>query len=212
MPSEAATSAAESATIIGNTCLSGGHGGAPVVRGLAGERFAVRNSAAHAVLEGSGDHCCEYMTGGVWSSWASECPVTFFLFFFFFFSSSPPPLSPSPLLRGSCSAVHTHAVASTAVQDMTGGVVAVLSQRCPLLSVQIAAAAWAMGPLLWLCLFPCAVVAPRVGRNVAAGMTGGIGYFLDEDGTFPTKVCVTSIQFKLIVYKINMHLCEYDLH
>lgn len=65
MPSEAATFAAETATIIGNTCLYGATGGRLFVRGLAGERFAVRNSAAHAVLEGTGDHCCEYMTGGV---------------------------------------------------------------------------------------------------------------------------------------------------
>ncbi len=50
--------------IIGNTCLYGATGGTLYVTGLAGERFAVRNSGAHAVILGAGDHCCEYMTGG----------------------------------------------------------------------------------------------------------------------------------------------------
>ena len=84
--------------IIGNTCLYGSTGGTLFANGRAGERFAVRNSKGHAVVEGTGDHCCEYMTGGV------------------------------------------------------------------------------------------VVVLGRVGRNVGAGMTGGLGYFLDEDGTFQTKV------------------------
>ncbi len=52
-------------TIIGNTCLYGATGGFLFAAGLAGERFAVRNSGAHAVVEGVGDHGCEYMTGGV---------------------------------------------------------------------------------------------------------------------------------------------------
>ena len=52
-------------TIIGNTCLYGATGGSLLAAGLAGERFAVRNSGAHAVVEGVGDHGCEYMTGGV---------------------------------------------------------------------------------------------------------------------------------------------------
>ncbi|MFV2058551.1 MAG: glutamate synthase large subunit, partial [Thiohalomonadales bacterium] len=52
-------------TIIGNTCLYGATGGRLFASGLAGERFAVRNSGAVAVIEGVGDHCCEYMTGGV---------------------------------------------------------------------------------------------------------------------------------------------------
>ncbi len=52
-------------SIIGNTCLYGATGGKLFVSGRAGERFAVRNSGAHAVVEGAGDHCCEYMTGGV---------------------------------------------------------------------------------------------------------------------------------------------------
>ncbi len=51
-------------TIIGNTCLYGATGGKLFAAGLAGERFAVRNSGAHAVVEGVGDHGCEYMTGG----------------------------------------------------------------------------------------------------------------------------------------------------
>ncbi|HEY9711905.1 MAG TPA: glutamate synthase-related protein, partial [Chroococcales cyanobacterium] len=50
--------------IIGNTCLYGATGGALYAAGQAGERFAVRNSGARAVVEGAGDHCCEYMTGG----------------------------------------------------------------------------------------------------------------------------------------------------
>lgn len=51
--------------IIGNTCLYGGTGGKLFAAGRAGERFAVRNSGVHAVVEGAGDHCCEYMTGGI---------------------------------------------------------------------------------------------------------------------------------------------------
>lgn len=50
--------------IAGNTCLYGATGGYLYCAGQAGERFAVRNSGAVAVVEGSGDHCCEYMTGG----------------------------------------------------------------------------------------------------------------------------------------------------
>ncbi|KAB8319168.1 glutamate synthase subunit alpha [Tolypothrix campylonemoides VB511288] len=84
--------------IIGNTCLYGATGGVLFAQGLAGERFAVRNSKGTAVIEGAGDHCCEYMTGGT------------------------------------------------------------------------------------------IVVLGKVGRNVAAGMTGGLAYFLDEDGMFPELV------------------------
>lgn len=84
--------------IIGNTCLYGATGGVLFANGLAGERFAVRNSKGTAVIEGAGDHCCEYMTGGV------------------------------------------------------------------------------------------IVVLGKVGRNVGAGMTGGLAYFLDEDGSFPELV------------------------
>ncbi|HTL89097.1 MAG TPA: glutamate synthase large subunit, partial [Leptolyngbya sp.] len=84
--------------IIGNTCLYGATGGRLFANGQAGERFAVRNSLAEAVVEGVGDHCCEYMTGGV------------------------------------------------------------------------------------------VVVLGRAGRNVGAGMTGGLAYFLDEDDSFQAKV------------------------
>ena len=88
----------EDCIIAGNTALYGATGGKVYFNGRAGERFAVRNSLAETVVEGTGDHCCEYMTGG------------------------------------------------------------------------------------------CVVVLGKVGRNVGAGMTGGIGYFLDEDGTFQSKV------------------------
>ncbi|KAM6571661.1 ferredoxin-dependent glutamate synthase 1, chloroplastic/mitochondrial [Cannabis sativa] len=88
----------EEATIVGNTCLYGATGGQVFVRGKAGERFAVRNSLAEAVVEGTGDHCCEYMTGG------------------------------------------------------------------------------------------CVVILGKVGRNVAAGMTGGLAYILDEDDTLIPKI------------------------
>eukprot|EP01023_Acetabularia_acetabulum_P017596 TRINITY_DN1880_c0_g1_i1.p1 TRINITY_DN1880_c0_g1~~TRINITY_DN1880_c0_g1_i1.p1 ORF type:complete len:297 (-),score=89.90 TRINITY_DN1880_c0_g1_i1:572-1462(-) len=86
------------ASIVGNTCLYGATGGNIYVNGRAGERFGVRNSMAEAVVEGAGDHCCEYMTGGV------------------------------------------------------------------------------------------IVCLGSVGRNVGAGMTGGLSYFLDEEGDFPKKV------------------------
>ena len=97
-PPSAATYAPDKNVIVGNTCLYGATGGSLFANGLAGERFAVRNSKATAVIEGAGDHCCEYMTGGV------------------------------------------------------------------------------------------IVVLGKVGRNVGAGMTGGLAYFLDEDGNFPELV------------------------
>ncbi len=55
---------ADKNSIIGNTCLYGATGGKMFAEGKAGERFAVRNSGAIAIVEGAGDHCCEYMTGG----------------------------------------------------------------------------------------------------------------------------------------------------
>jgi glutamate synthase (ferredoxin) len=97
-PSADATYDPAENVIVGNTCLYGATGGVLFANGGAGERFAVRNSTAQAVIEGAGDHCCEYMTGGV------------------------------------------------------------------------------------------IVVLGKVGRNVGAGMTGGLAYFLDEDGSFPAKV------------------------
>ncbi|MBF2073030.1 MAG: glutamate synthase large subunit [Synechococcales cyanobacterium C42_A2020_086] len=95
--------------IVGNTCLYGATGGALFANGQAGERFAVRNSFGKAVIEGAGDHCCEYMTGGV------------------------------------------------------------------------------------------IVVLGRSGRNVGAGMTGGLAYFLDEDGSFPTKVNPEIVKVQRVV-------------
>ncbi|MFC4819032.1 glutamate synthase large subunit [Dokdonella ginsengisoli] len=56
---------ARDAVIVGNTCLYGATGGELYAAGTAGERFAVRNSGALAVVEGTGDHTCEYMTGGI---------------------------------------------------------------------------------------------------------------------------------------------------
>ncbi len=84
----------EESIIVGNTVLYGAVEGECYFRGVAGERFAVRNSGATAVIEGAGDHCCEYMTGGI------------------------------------------------------------------------------------------VVVLGKTGRNFAAGMSGGIAYVIDEDGTF----------------------------
>ncbi len=63
-PPEAAVFRAEENMIVGNTVLYGATAGRAFFRGLAGERFAVRNSGACAVVEGVGDHGCEYMTGG----------------------------------------------------------------------------------------------------------------------------------------------------
>ncbi|MET0496416.1 MAG: glutamate synthase-related protein, partial [Actinoplanes sp.] len=63
-PAEDAPFVAEDNIIAGNTILYGATGGEVFLRGRAGERFAVRNSGAAAVVEGVGDHGCEYMTGG----------------------------------------------------------------------------------------------------------------------------------------------------
>src|SRR6202035_4863337 len=63
-PPKGTTFAAEDNVIVGNTVLYGATKGKAFFRGLAGERFAVRNSGADAVIEGVGDHGCEYMTGG----------------------------------------------------------------------------------------------------------------------------------------------------
>ena len=97
------------ASIVGNTCLYGATGGKLFVHGRAGERFAVRNSMAATVVEGTGDHCCEYMTGGT------------------------------------------------------------------------------------------VVVLGSVGRNVAAGMTGGLGFFYDADGTFCGKVNAEIVAVQRVV-------------
>ena len=63
-PPRGSTFKSQETAIIGNTCLYGATGGKLFAAGRAGERFAVRNSGAHVVVEGAGDHCCEYMTGG----------------------------------------------------------------------------------------------------------------------------------------------------
>jgi len=63
-PPDGAAFRAEENVVVGNTVLYGATAGRAFVRGLAGERFAVRNSGAYAVVEGVGDHGCEYMTGG----------------------------------------------------------------------------------------------------------------------------------------------------
>jgi glutamate synthase domain-containing protein 2/glutamate synthase domain-containing protein 1/glutamate synthase domain-containing protein 3 len=63
-PPEDAAYPAEANVVVGNTVLYGATRGRAFFRGLAGERFAVRNSGASAVVEGVGDHGCEYMTGG----------------------------------------------------------------------------------------------------------------------------------------------------
>lgn len=63
-PSRKASFKAEDNIIVGNVCFYGATEGEAYVRGIAGERFAVRNSGVSAVVEGVGDHCCEYMTGG----------------------------------------------------------------------------------------------------------------------------------------------------
>ncbi len=96
-PPDGVTFRAEENVIIGNTVLYGATAGRAFFRGLAGERFAVRNSGASAVVEGVGDHGCEYMTGGR------------------------------------------------------------------------------------------AVILGRTGRNFAAGMSGGVAYVLDEDGSFESR-------------------------
>mgnify|MGYP002700812266 CR=1 FL=1 len=64
-PPENSSFKSNKTSILGNTCLYGATGGKLFASGQAGERFGVRNSGSHAVVEGAGDHCCEYMTGGV---------------------------------------------------------------------------------------------------------------------------------------------------
>nr|YP_010619424.1 Glutamate synthase [Xiphosiphonia pinnulata]WAX03437.1 Glutamate synthase [Xiphosiphonia pinnulata] len=104
-------SQASNFVIIGNTCLYGATGGYLFVNGHAGERFAVRNSAAEAVIEGVGDHACEYMTGGL------------------------------------------------------------------------------------------IVVLGMAGRNIGAGMTGGLAYFLDENDEFMSKVNLEIVRVQKLLTK-----------
>jgi glutamate synthase (ferredoxin) len=63
-PPKASTFIPEENIIIGNVAFYGATGGESYIRGLAGERFCVRNSGVRTVVEGVGDHACEYMTGG----------------------------------------------------------------------------------------------------------------------------------------------------
>jgi len=95
--------------IVGNTVLYGAIAGEAYLRGVAGERVAVRNSGAAAVVEGTGDHGCEYMTGGT------------------------------------------------------------------------------------------VVVLGMTGRNFAAGMSGGIAYVLDDDGTFPQRCNTSMVQIEPVL-------------
>ena len=64
-PPQGSAFASKDTSIMGNTCLYGATGGKLLAAGQAGERCGVRNSGAHVVVEGAGDHCCEYMTGGL---------------------------------------------------------------------------------------------------------------------------------------------------
>ena len=64
-PPEESTFRSEENVIVGNACLYGATSGRLFLRGVAAERFCVRNSGATAVVEGVGDHGCEYMTGGI---------------------------------------------------------------------------------------------------------------------------------------------------
>jgi len=64
VPPDGTEYAPEENIIIGNTVMYGATSGEVFINGVAGERFCVRNSGATAVIEGVGDHCCEYMTGG----------------------------------------------------------------------------------------------------------------------------------------------------
>ncbi len=64
VPPKGTTFKPENNIIVGNTLMYGATSGEVYINGLAGERFCVRNSGATAVIEGTGDHCCEYMTGG----------------------------------------------------------------------------------------------------------------------------------------------------
>ena len=105
-PSDKAGFVPEKAIIAGNTVLYGAIAGECYFRGLAGERFAVRNSGAIAVVEGTGDHGCEYMTGG-----------------------------------------------------------------------------------------PVVVIGPT-GRNFAAGMSGGVAYVLDEDGSFRSRCNLAMVELE----------------
>lgn len=198
-----------SASIVGNTCLYGATGGRLFVGGRAGERFAVRNSLAEAVVEGTGDHCCEYMTGewmvleggreggarcsqeegevgggssalqsraegprsraGLGSSMTMTLPCTA--------AGSPAgrPASSQLPAQPACCACTPHA------DCLPRQVTQPHSLNCP---------PPAPSPPHLTCLAGGAVVAlGQVGRNVAAGMTGGLGYFYDAEGELGAVCC-----------------------
>jgi glutamate synthase (NADPH/NADH) large chain len=112
-PKDSAIGKAEENIIAGNTVLYGAIKGECYLRGVAGERFCVRNSGATAIVEGVGDHGCEYMTGGV------------------------------------------------------------------------------------------VVVLGSTGRNFAAGMSGGIAYVLDEDGTLKDRCNLAQVELEPIAEETN---------
>ena len=107
--------------VIGNTVMYGAIAGEAYFRGVAGERFCVRNSGASAVVEGTGDHGCEYMTGGT------------------------------------------------------------------------------------------VVVLGRTGRNFAAGMSGGIAYVYDEDGTFATRCNAAMVALEPVPTEAEQARADADL-
>ncbi len=74
VPPAGATFVPHQSTIAGNVILYGATGGEVFINGVAGERFAIRNSGATAVVEGVGDHGCEYMTGGAVSPSTTTAP------------------------------------------------------------------------------------------------------------------------------------------
>lgn len=87
VPPEDAAYDAEHSPIVGNVACFGANRGEGYFRGIAGERFCVRNSGAKVVVEGVGDHGCEYMTGGVVvilgkpvATSVLECPVAWRMF------------------------------------------------------------------------------------------------------------------------------------
>jgi glutamate synthase (NADPH) large chain len=120
-PDPACPAKAEENIIIGNTVMYGAIEGEAYFRGIAGERFCVRNSGATAVVEGAGDHGCEYMTGGT------------------------------------------------------------------------------------------VVVLGRTGRNFAAGMSGGVAYAYDADGTFATRCNPAMVSLAPVLPESEQHKAEKEL-
>jgi glutamate synthase (NADPH/NADH) large chain len=120
-PNPESPARAEENIVVGNTVMYGAIDGEAYFRGVAGERFCVRNSGATAVVEGTGDHGCEYMTGGT------------------------------------------------------------------------------------------VVVLGRTGRNFAAGMSGGIAYVYDEDGTFAQRCNASMVTLERVLPEIDQLRTEAEL-